>query len=65
MKFRIPMYVIFALGLVGLAACENNEGPADDVKEAKQAVQDTVEEAGDKVEDAGDEIEDAADEATD
>lgn len=46
------------LALLGMAGCEDHEGPAE---RAGESIDEATDEAGDAMEDAGDEIEDAVD----
>ncbi|MCA1771082.1 MAG: hypothetical protein LC677_00010 [Halomonas sp.] len=51
--------LLLALLAGGLAACEDEQGPAE---EAGENVDETMEEAGEEMEEAGDEMEEAAEE---
>ncbi len=50
--------LLFAAMALGVAGCDQNEGP---VEEAAEAVDEQAEEAGDAVEDAADDVEDSLD----
>ncbi len=54
--------ILAGLMLVGLAACTDRDGSAEDIGER---IDDAAEEAGDRIEDAADEIQEAAEEVGD
>ena len=51
---------VLGVSTLGLAACDSNEGPAE---EAGESVDDAMDNAGDSMEDAGEDIQDAAEDA--
>lgn len=61
-RVTLLLAALLGLGTVGLAACDSNDGPAE---QAGEQVDDAFDEAGDAAEDAGDEVEEAVDEAQD
>ena len=54
--------ILAALLLIGLVACTDREGTAEDIGER---IDDAAEEAGDRIEDAADEVQEAAEEVGD
>jgi hypothetical protein len=54
--------VLASLLLLGLAACTDREGTAEDIGER---IDDAAEEAGDRIENAADEVQEAAEEIGD
>jgi predicted small secreted protein len=55
----IGVALLLAFLAVGLTACGDDQGPAE---EAGENIDETMEEAGDEIEEAGDEMEEAAEE---
>ncbi|MGM0544528.1 MAG: hypothetical protein ACQERP_11710 [Pseudomonadota bacterium] len=53
----IGVAILLAFLAVGLAACGDDQGPAE---EAGESIDETMEDAGEEMEEAGEEIEDAA-----
>jgi hypothetical protein len=51
---KLALVLFLGLGTLGLAACEDNEGPAE---EAGEAIDDAGERAGEALEGAGENIE--------
>ncbi|WP_245748409.1 hypothetical protein [Vreelandella subterranea] len=51
--------LLLAFFAVGLSACGDDQGPAE---EAGENIDETMEEAGDEMEEIGEEVEDAAEE---
>lgn len=54
---HLALALFLALGSLGLAACDDPEGPAE---EAGEAVDDAAERAGEAVEDAGEQLQQQA-----
>lgn len=50
---KATLALVLSLGTLGLAACEDNEGPAE---RAGESIDNAAERAGEAMEDAGDEI---------
>ncbi|SDN51929.1 hypothetical protein [Vreelandella arcis] len=55
----IGVAILLAFLAVGLAACGDDEGPAE---EAGENIDETMEDAGEEMEEAGEDMEDAAEE---
>jgi hypothetical protein len=55
---KLALALFLGLGAFGLAACEDNEGPAE---EAGEAIDNAGERAGEALEGAGEAVEDEAD----
>ncbi|MCB8890123.1 hypothetical protein [Vreelandella malpeensis] len=54
---KLLMAALIAMMAGGLAACDNDQGPAE---EAGENIDNSIENAGESIEDAGEDIEDAA-----
>ena len=55
---KLALALFLGLGTLGLAACEDNEGPAE---EAGKAIDDAGERAGEALEEAGEGVQEEAD----
>ncbi len=55
------LYLLLFGSLLGVAACDNNDGPLERAGETADEAVDDLKDAGDEIKDAGEEIKDAVD----